>query len=513
MPARRLLYLNGHQLSAYHWQAGVLIAEGSFDAGNVGSLPFAGYLAQHSKSIFSILANVSEEGFHIETIPFLRGGDRRAIIARKLGQLFFNVSLSASLSLGHQKSRRKDERILLAAFTNHELFAPWLAAMANAEVALAGIYSLPLLGPLLLKKLGVARDPCLLLSIQDQSIRQSYLENGELHFSRLTPLTNSSIGGIAQTFASEAAKLQQYLVSQRLIGRQQPLVAYLLAHANTRKAIESSCIDSDTLVFAILDIEESARLCGLKALPENTHCEPLFLNLLATDPPRSQFADDELRHNYHLWLLRAVLRGTAAVLLLGCLLLSGKLLVDTQRLKQEVEVLQAETALASRRYADIVKTFPPIPTTNEALRQVIDRYLELERNSTSPDALYREISRALEDVPAVELDAIDWQVSDALASRPASASDSPNSGPAPAASESAVVRGTVRLGADSNPRQILAVFNRLVDALKSNSKLLVEVQQQPFDVESGKSLKGGSAAADEQLPRAFEVQIRRNIES
>ncbi|WP_291992449.1 hypothetical protein [Candidatus Accumulibacter sp. ACC003] len=304
MHARRLLYLNGHQLSAYHWQAGVLIAEGSFDAGNVGSLPFAGYLAQHSKSIFSILANVSEEGFHIETIPFLRGGDRRAIIARKLGQLFFNVSLSASLSLGHQKSRRKDERILLAAFTNHELFAPWLAAMANAEVALAGIYSLPLLGPLLLKKLGVARDPCLLLSIQDQSIRQSYLENGELHFSRLTPLTNSSIGGIAQTFASEAAKLQQYLVSQRLIGRQQPLVAYLLAHANTRKAIESSCIDRDTLVFAILDIEESARLCGLKALPENTHCEPLFLNLLATDPPRSQFADDELRHNYHLWLLR-----------------------------------------------------------------------------------------------------------------------------------------------------------------------------------------------------------------
>lgn len=50
--------------------------------------------------------------------------------------------------------------------------------------------------------------------MQDQSIRQSYFEKGELHFSRLTPLQNSSISGIAQTFSAEAVKLQQYLSSQ-----------------------------------------------------------------------------------------------------------------------------------------------------------------------------------------------------------------------------------------------------------------------------------------------------------
>ena len=36
--------------------------------------------------------------------------------------------------------------------------------------------------------------------------------------------------GIAQAFASEAGKLQQYLTSQRLIGRDQALTAYALAN-------------------------------------------------------------------------------------------------------------------------------------------------------------------------------------------------------------------------------------------------------------------------------------------
>ena len=172
MPARRLIYLCAHRLTAFHWRAGVLINEGVFEATEAGRLQFTRYLAEHLKSIFTLLANVSEEGFHMETIPFLRGEDRRSIITRKLGQQFFNASLTTSISLGHEKSRRRDERIMLAALTNKEAFAPWLAALAGAEVALAGVYSLPLLGPLLLRKIGVLDERCLLLTIQDQSIRR-----------------------------------------------------------------------------------------------------------------------------------------------------------------------------------------------------------------------------------------------------------------------------------------------------------------------------------------------------
>jgi hypothetical protein len=83
---------------------GVLSEEGSFDATEAGKLGFANYLAGNRKSIFSILANVSDEGFHIETIPFLRGADRTAIVRRKLGQLFFSAALTTSMSLSDIRS-------------------------------------------------------------------------------------------------------------------------------------------------------------------------------------------------------------------------------------------------------------------------------------------------------------------------------------------------------------------------------------------------------------------------
>ncbi len=511
MRCRRLIYFGAQQVRAFHWQAGVLTDEGAFDASEAGQQRFASYLSGNPKSIFMILANVSDEGFHSETIPFLRGADRQAIITRKLGQQFFNAKLTTSISLGHEKSRRKDERILLAALTNNEFFAPWLLTMARVGAPLAGIYSLPLLGPLLARKLGIPDERCLLLTIQDQSIRQSYLEKGELHFSRLTPLQNGSNESMAKTFASESRKLQQYLVSQRLLGRQQPITAYLLVHAAAREVVESHCVDSTTLAFAILDMEDCAHWCKLKTLPIDTRCEPLFLHLLATRPPRTQFASDTQRHDYHLWLLRSALRSTGAVLLLGSLLWTGKQIYDAHHLHQEVDIIQAEAALSRQRYDQILKTFPPIPTSNENLRRVINRYLELEKGSGSPMYLWREISRALQDATAVELDGIEWKVAAAQAPRTAASADAQHHEPPPADSEVAVVRGTLRLGPDSHPRQVLAVFNHLLDTLKRNPQLQVEVLQQPFDVESGKALKSGEAAIEDRQPRSFKLQIRRTI--
>ena len=401
---------------------------------------------------------------------------------------------------------------MLAALTNNAFFAPWLNVIGYADVALAGIYSLPLLAPSLLKKLGIADKHCLLLTVQDQSIRQSYFENGELHFSRLTPLNNSSIGGIAQTFAAETLKLQQYLASQRLIGRNQPITAYILAHAGALKAIQASCTNTATIHYSVLDIEDCAKKTGLKAPPPDTHCEQLFLNLLVTSPPRLQFANDDQRHVHHLDQIRSALRGFGALALLGCLLFSGRLLFESYSIAQEAEALRSEASVSRQRYDEIVQTFPPIPTNNETLRQVIDRYAELESGNAAPDGLYREISRALQSVPAAELDSIDWRVGNG-AEAPADMAGSRTSAAnaAPDDSETAVLRGTLKLGPDANARQMLHAFNELVEALQANPALRVDVLQRPFDIEPGKSLKGGDIALEDDKPRVFGLQVTRKL--
>ncbi len=513
MKSQRLLYLSSHQMAAYHWQSGTLTCEEAFSITETGLQQFSNYLAHHPQSIFSLLANVAEEGFHIETIPYLRGADRKAVLERKIGQAFFNTPLCTAMSLGHEKSRRKDERVLLTALTNPAFLQPWLDIIRSSEAPLAGIFSLPLLAPMLLRKLRLPPEPNLLLTVQDQSIRQSYFERGELHFSRLTPLQHSSIGGIAQTFATESLKLQQYLASQRLIGRSQAITAHILAHPGAFKAIQNSCIDTPTVRFNVLDITECAGRTGLKTVPADTHSELLFLHLLVTNPPPIQFANDELRHNYQIGQIRALLQGAGAMTLIGCLLLSGKFWFDAHEVMQEAATLRSEAALSRQRYGDIVKTFPSVPTDNDTLKSVIDRYRVQERRSTVPTAMYHEISRALQAEPAIELDSLDWKIGGAEPASTGSIRQSADIRAVPEDSESAVVRGTIRLGSSPNTRQMLSTFNRFVDTLRSNPKLQVEVLQQPFDIESGKSLRGGDTSQEDGKPRNFSLQLIRKIGS
>ena len=512
MKTDRLLYLSAYRMTAYRWHSGVLESEGVFAANDEGHQQFADYVKQHRQATFTLLANVSEEGFHIETIPFLQGKDRKTVIERKLGQQFFSAPLTASLSLGYAKSKRKDERVLLAALTNNELFTPWITAITSHGAALSGVYSLPLVSVSLLKKLKLGDEQCLLLTVQDQSIRQSYFEKGELHFSRLTPLQNSSISGIAQTFFSEAIKLQQYLASQRLIGRNQPITTHVLAHGSTMKAIQASCNDTPTIRFNFLGIEDCATKTGLKTVPFDAHSENLFLHLLRVDPPRIQFANDDQRHTYHLGLIRSTLHAVGAAVLAGCLLYSATLLYETYEVTDESQGLRAESSQARQRYAEIVKTFPPIPTNNETLRQVIDRYVAIDKGTASPIGLYRELSRALQSAPAAELDALEWRVGGIDAATGQAANSAYAASAVSDDSETLIVRGTLKTGT-SNARQTLAAFNTLIDALKANPKLQVVVLQSPFDIESGKSLKGSDTAVDDHRPRAFSLQIVRKLAS
>jgi len=68
MPARRLLYLTAHQLVAYHWHGGQLREEASFDAVDAES-GFVDYLGEHARSLFTLVVNIADEGFQVDTIP------------------------------------------------------------------------------------------------------------------------------------------------------------------------------------------------------------------------------------------------------------------------------------------------------------------------------------------------------------------------------------------------------------------------------------------------------------
>ena len=340
------LYLNTHRLSAYTWQNGSLSREEVFDNNDDGLAGFAHYLAPRARDRFALLVNVAEEGHAHETIPFLRGADRTALITRKIGQQFLGSPLAMATSLGYEKNQRKNEKLLLSALTDPAHLEPWLQRLNAAEVALAGIYSVSQLGGLLLKKLGLSGGRSLLLSMQDHSIRSTYLVDGQTYFSRMAPLADSSIAGIASTFAAEAGKLHQYLIGQRLIGRDESLPVFIVAHPSTLPAIEKACPDRGQLSFRLIDSHTAAGKLGLHTPPEDNHADVLFMHLLAIAAPRQQFANETHRHHFQLSQIRHGLIAAGLVALLGSVLFSAKQAYDAHVLREEAQMLTASDAEA-----------------------------------------------------------------------------------------------------------------------------------------------------------------------
>ncbi|MBK9785652.1 MAG: hypothetical protein IPP59_16540 [Betaproteobacteria bacterium] len=502
MTNRRLLYLNTHRLSAYAWRQGKLLPEGIFENDEAGFNSFADYLRNTPKSHYSLLANVAEEGHVLETIPFLQGRDRQALITRKIGQHFLGTPFSTAVSLGYEKAKRKNENLLISALTNPAHFEPWLHCINSAAAPLDGIYTVAQLGGQLLKKLGVSKGRCLLLTLQDHSIRESFLVDGQTLFSRMAPLTDSSIAGIASSFAAEASKLHQYLVGQRQVGRDETLPVFIAAHPLALPSVEDACPDRGPLTFAFIDSHIAATKLGLYTPPEDSRSEALFLHLLATSPPRQQFAGEAPRHDYRLSQIRQGLIAIGIIALLGSVLFASKETYQAETFREETLTLAASEADLNRRYQEVSATFPQLGIDNETLRRLTTRYADLTRQQRQPDQAFRSLSRALDEMPNVALDSIEWKIGRISASTAASITGE---------EEITVIRGTIRPGKNASTRQILASFEAFAERLRSDPSISLSVLQQPFDLESGRSLRGGDGADEISQPRQFALEISRKI--
>jgi hypothetical protein len=502
--AHRLFYLDTHHLTAYVWRQGHLRAEGSFTNSDNGLLAFSHYLARWRDSRFALLANVADEEHALETIPFLSRGDRQALIARKISQHFMGSPLATAFSLGYEKTRRKNEKLLLSALTNPAHFEPWLTRIANAEAPLSGIYTVAQLGGQLLKKLGGERQGCLLLTMQDHSIRESYLRDGQTLFSRMAPIVDSSIAGIASSFAAEAGKLQQYLIGQRQISRDDHLPALIVACPAAVPAISKACLAHDNLVFSIVDSHVAARKLSLKTLPEDNRCDLLYLQLLATDPPRQQFAGPGHRHAYQVNRLRRGILAAGLIALLGGLLLTAHNAWTAYELRQETRTLQASASDLENRYGKIAATFPQLGIDNATLRRLTDQHAALGQQQRPPEPALRRLGQVLEQMPAIILDRLDWRIG-----REVAGNASGNASAIDSHGETTIINGHVQLAPTASTREVLTLFNEFVERLRNDPDNTVRILQRPFDMESGRPLRGGDDVGEAGLAQPFMIEITR----
>lgn len=519
MFAKKILYLSDSGLSAWQWRGGKLAREGEFHSEADGLENFAGYLAKSPNTPIHLLVDVIEEDFRNETIPHILGKDRQALIQRKLNQLFRNTTYRHADIQGRESEGRRDDRLLLTGLTNEELLNPWMERIARSKLPLAGIYSLPLLSQLLIKKLELPLPHQLLITRQATGLRQSYFQEGQLKFSRLTLLSSEDMEAIQVAVTREAARTQQYLNSLRLLPRDQALDVNLCG-ARLLLQLQPEAMSAPLLRYHLIDLETTADRLGVK-VPANRQItsELLYLHLLGKfSPPQHYAVPEQLRHN-RLRQVRTAILGATAATIAAVAYVAAVNFEEAFDAYNQGEKLSRETQGLQAQYLAIKNTFPPTPATPEDMKSAVELVEAAYRQDVMPEALMALLSRALESSPSITVNQIKWRVSDTPSEETPSAPPSSLAARVPGGSGSTTPAMTLGLGKPyqvivldgeitpfTDYRSALDSIDSFLAALKKNPALRVTPLAMPVNIGSQSSLKG-SAGKKEPEKAGFTVKL------
>ncbi|HYD57640.1 MAG TPA: hypothetical protein VEB41_12085 [Burkholderiales bacterium] len=511
-----VLYFTAGGHTLYRASRSGLEVEERFAPDEAGVEAFRAYLRGQRGALFSLLADLAGEDFHEDQIPFLRGGDRDAVVQRRVAQRYRDTRLAAALSLGYVAAgERKNERLLLASFTNTQQITPWLDALDDAGARLAGVYSVPLLAPAVAARLGVKGGRAFVISANRAGLRQCFIDDGRLRFARLERTADMDAQALGTFVRSETQRLAQYLSTLRVLPREgEPVQVTVIAPQGARTIFERELVSDARLVFHTVEAAEAARSIGLSRPPEGALAEALYAYLAARKPPREQFASRADRRRYFIWQLQRGVVAAGALGFVACALVGGNAWLEARGLRERAALQGNQARSAAEQYRRITAAFPVTQTSTDNLKIAVVEFQRIAQRSALPEQGLVHVSRVLEDFPQMELDALAWS-----AGNPATGARTPPAGGAAQAAKSTAtgtddlrieVSGRVNATQRDDYRGITAQVQRFAQALGSSGFEVVATKL-PFDITPEGTLTGDIGGADTGEAPRFTVTVARSL--
>lgn len=520
MLSKHLLYLCNEQLCAYLWQGGRLTGGVCFDNDRDGVDDFMDYMDSHGVHAAYMLADLIEEDFQRIHVPHVGGGAGRKLLQRRLLQQYRETPYRAHEVQGRETTGRRDDIVLLSALTNAASVQPWVEALEQLKMPLAGLYSTTLLSEELVRRLALREEHLLLVTQQSAGWRQSYLQNGMLKFSRLTPAIDRD--GQPADIGAETAKTQQFLTSVRLMARGNVLQTVVVAPETDIEDLYQRCEDGPETGFRFMALEAAAAKVGLKTGegPASglavglaaTLADPMLLALLGQKAPPSHYTLGAMQRYYRLWHTRVNLYVASAGLAACCAVWACANLWQYRDATDDAARLKAEANQYDHRYRAVMAAMPPRVTSTANMRAAVNVERMLATQAPSPLNMVAMVSDALEQTPQIRLLQLDWKVnlpggpsSDTIVAGQGAAQAAPMSsllagipGKAP---QALLVKAEIMAEQDDYSNAVDSM-NQFAQALARHSNLTVQVETPPLDTRSSVKLSGKAGPQEATETRA-----------
>lgn len=494
MHNKLLAYHSGKHTEVYTWRRGALSAIHVFNADAEGIAEFAAHLSEHAKLPIYFLVDIIEEDFRLETIPHILGRSRAALINRKLEQAFRNEPYRHTALQERDKEGRRDDHLLLSALTNSEALSPWINTILECKMALAGLYSVPLLSQEIIRKLGLDKAPHLLLVTRqsDGGLRQSYFQNGYLKLSRLVSLAGNDSTALIAAVNEESAKIQQHLNNQRLLPRDQQLEIHLLFHESECHLLLDGCNNTPTHQFFSLVLQHTAAALKLDA-GAAADAKSLYLQFLARYSVGNQYAGTRESRYWRLKRVALAMKSSGIALVVFGILSAAVHISDGLNLSVQTDQILSQALRLEAEVQVMQNAFPSLPATPDILKGSVELAESLTAHPRTPETLMATIGRALDELPQVRLQRFKW----ILSSNPNQDIGAKSVAPTPPDAvpseegkklELALLEG--KIAPFTNYRNALAAVERLTAILNATPGLQATPLALPIETDPQAQLKG-----------------------
>lgn len=414
MSRKTLFFLSSDNFHAHVWKNGGVTTAHQFSISAEGLEQFADFLRTHHDPAY-LLVDLIEEDFRHEVVPHLTGANRHALIQRKFDQYYRNTPFRLARLQRRQTEGRRDDEMLFSALTNPARIKAWLDLLLLHKTPIVGIYSIPHASIPLVKEIDY--DHLLLVSWEkDAGLRQSYYFNKRLRFSRLTPLNPNST--FADAVATETARTYQYLQGLSLTPQEELLKVHIICHANDQAQLESRLSSNQNMLYAYLDLPQLGKRFKSQHIYSDSDATPLFLHLLATNPPHGNYANPEQTHYYRLWQTQHGLFGLAAATALICLVWSTLSLIEGNKIDAEIDTFKIQSSRMMQESQQITQKFPgstqgsngnTVPASD--MKTAVTLFRKLQHYSVPPDQILKGLTRTLDNFPRIRTNKLGWQTS------------------------------------------------------------------------------------------------------
>ena len=488
MAARLILYFSAAGHGLYRWQRGSLRLLQQFSADDQGLDQFRQCCKAQRGALLQVVADVDGEDFHEDQIPFLRGAERRAVIERRLTQRYRDARLTAALSLGYcTADERRNERVLLASLNDAQTLGAWLDALEKAPGArVLGVHSTALLATPLGTRLGVKDDRFIVMTANRAGLRQSYIENGRLRFSRLEQIREGRL--TSALVRTDTERMLKYLNTQRALPGGGPRVSVVLIVPDAERSHFAKTLGRGAgLSFTTFGLTEAASRMGLRRLPESALCEALYLQLAARLPSGEQFLRGEKRGSFVVWKMQRTIAGASVAGFVCCGAYATSLWFERLMVRERIQDVRLDLALARDQLARVSGRLPATPTSIETLKASANEFREIAARSALPETALSHVSRALDQSPRIELDALSWSAEP---------------------EQTLEISGRVNGVSPSDHREIAEEVGRFSSRLGAGSEWRILATRLPFDLSSEGILAPAAVTGAADMPR-FSVRIAR----